>query len=1462
MKKVCALFLTLVMVCSALPLSFAVMITGISYEPMQKQYFYETEGEWRTDGGGNDYFHYNISFNIGDTFTEQLSDGSADHYTCEYNEEEHRMEFVNVELSWDVITLDRLEIVDTQEDSHWTLGENTYEIDMGGKRYTVTVSVVENPVESIYYEPQNSSVFIEEAGGEWSQRENGETYYRYHLDMVHPGDTLYVRYTDGRETAFTAYYDEQADNFYFESEEGERLEYGRFGVYCFDEQEREPFQVGSDNYYHVVYSGRYHDIAVTLDPNPVQAISYEPRHEKKLFFEGDGRWETDDYGSPYFHYNIRFLEEGDILRVINVYDEEIAYTAKWDEQSREMYFENDEGDTIAQNEINFYDEQHRSPFTLGGENEYHVVYSGREYRVPVSIVENTVATITYTPKKPIVVYLNTDGQWETDAGGESYFRYFGATRTQDGDILTITDTEGVSTAYVAKWNEQRECREYISAGGAVIEDQEVRFTDEQYQTHYVLGSQNYFYVEYAGKRASVPVTVANNPVSAVTFIPAQSALIYENSGGNWETDAQGTQWYNYSIPGFREGDILKVTFTESGETVAYTYTYDEQTHTSFFADSLGNALENEDNLYLSRTGRWSLGDDNTYHVVYFEVESNPISVSIVQSPIQLVEYLPAREKVCYFENDGEWDTDDAGQPYYRYHYTQIESGDILRVTDAQGVVTDYTAQWDENTYTYSFLSEGGECIEENRVSFFDEQHRTPFVLGDENAYYVEYMGKQAVVPVKVLASPLSGISYVPQQAIVLYEQTNGYWTTDNDGNPFFYYFCQRIRTGDSLILTYPDSTTKTFTAVWDDEQERFVFVCGQEQIDENDLDFFDKQYEEPFTPGSDNVIYLGYLGQTCTVPVSVEANPVKAVEFIPVDQASYIENTHGHWETDEGGQSYFEYEMPGWHIGDMFKVTASDGGITLYTFCYDEEAGYTWFFDASGNTLDGTALYYEHDDTVPWTVGAQNEYWFTYFGVASNRVSVQIVPNPVKAITYTPVKPAEYLENSNGYWDDTAQLYWYNTPSMRPGDVLTITDNNNVSTAYTFTQTESGDRYFLSAGGERIDADEVRFESYQYDIPWTLGDQNEYTVEYCGITTSLYVTIVENNVLDIAFVPAQPIVIDEGTGGRYYAQEYLYIYDIPVSTGDILKVTYKNGDITDYVFDKENMTLKSADGKEIDVQTISLYSTQYMRQWAPGEDNVFYVEYAGIEKEVPLTIRKRFAESTVAPTCTAWGYTEHTGGDSIVYRTNYVPALGHDFSLMIANESTKRTDAGSAEGTTYYYTCARCGALSTQNDMHFSLNAGTIVGFVQQTEREEETTLRLYKGEECVAATTTYGGGLFQFCSIEPGAYTIVLGGVGVLADQITGLNVRAGETLDLRESSDAAVRSIAVRRGDVNRDGSIDIADISAMLAEGVYGADTADFGYNDNMDLNANGVIDMPDIGILLEAQNYAARARVLTY
>ena len=77
-----------------------------------------------------------------------------------------------------------------------------------------------------------------------------------------------------------------------------------------------------------------------------------------------------------------------------------------------------------------------------------------------------------------------------------------------------------------------------------------------------------------------------------------------------------------------------------------------------------------------------------------------------------------------------------------------------------------------------------------------------------------------------------------------------------------------------------------------------------------------------------------------------------------------------------------------------------------------------------------------------------------------------------------------------------------------------------------------------------------------------------------------------------------------------------------------------------------------------------------------------------------------------------------------------------------------------------------------------------------------------------------------------------------------------------------AQVSRFTARRGDVNEDGRINIADVSVLLAGGVYGSSVDDSGYSEAGDLYRDGEINVCDIGIILQEENYAATARELEY
>ena len=214
-------FSTFINICFAclhfVPVSFSATVTGISYTPVKTQFLFETDGEWRTDGG-SDYFHYKLEHFVGDKFVMYLDGNREDHFTCVYNEEENQLQFVNDDDPWDTLSANEVSFYDEQEQEHWDKGENSYTVDWGGKRYTVSVTVVDNPVESIYYETVNPVVLLQDCEDEWKYNQDYMPYFCYKYDMVQAGDTLFVTYTGGTQTMFTAYYDGAADTFYFESE--------------------------------------------------------------------------------------------------------------------------------------------------------------------------------------------------------------------------------------------------------------------------------------------------------------------------------------------------------------------------------------------------------------------------------------------------------------------------------------------------------------------------------------------------------------------------------------------------------------------------------------------------------------------------------------------------------------------------------------------------------------------------------------------------------------------------------------------------------------------------------------------------------------------------------------------------------------------------------------------------------------------------------------------------------------------------------------------------------------------------------------------------------------------------------------------------------------------------------------------------------------------------------------------
>ena len=364
--------------------------------------------------------------------------------------------------------------------------------------------------------------YLEHTGGHYNEDNPDE--YIYDIRFAR-GDIVRITAFDNNETDYTCVRNGETGELEFRAETGDVITLDELHITTSQEYgDRWFYMDGEDNHHEftVELEGEEATASLEIVKNTVNNITFLQGEQRHYRFETDGEWKTDGQGQPYFHYALQYVSAGDML-IVGKEGVDYYYEAVWSEQEQQFYFRDEAGtDTIdvGPGGIEFTDNQTEEPFTVGDDNAYTVHYAGYTCEVSVT-VDTTNITLSYTPKEPIVAYLNTNGSWETDAGGSLYFHYSGTTRTQDGDTLTITDSEGESTEYIARRNAQSDCPEYVSAGGEVIDGSEVRFIDEQYQTHYKPGSDNYFYVEYGGARAAVQVTIQENPVSAIVGLIEQ-----------------------------------------------------------------------------------------------------------------------------------------------------------------------------------------------------------------------------------------------------------------------------------------------------------------------------------------------------------------------------------------------------------------------------------------------------------------------------------------------------------------------------------------------------------------------------------------------------------------------------------------------------------------------------------------------------------------------------------------------------------------------------------------------------------------------------------------------------------------------------------------------------------------------------------------------------------------------------
>lgn len=860
----------------------------------------------------------------------------------------------------------------------------------------------------------------------------------------------------------------------------------------------------------------------------------------------------------------------------------------------------------------------------------------------VALEEIAISSIEYIPVNDVEYIENSNGRFDYNENNEEFY-YYEIPYFTIGDILKVTDKDGSTVEYeYIGWQFDDGFASFESQDGVRINADFVNRFDDQYTNHWKVGTDNYYTVEYLGFSCNVPVAIVENPYSEIIYTPVNGSYsIVEGTNCSEEIDNNGESYKDYDLK-FELGDKITLV-TKNGERLDYVYIEESWGGSN---DYIRSNFENENGETVKVTLRfdqyenhWLVG--NEYEIT---VECNGLttttSVSIVENPVASIEFTPVNPIEYMEETNGYFEYDENGDEYYYYYSPSFEIGDVLKVTYKDGRVFEYSyIGWVDDSNAY-FESSDGVRINAEDVKQNDDQYINHWSLGSDNYFTVEYLAATYNVPVTITENPIASIEFIPVNPVEYIENTNGYFRNDAGGEEYFNYYTPSFEIGDILRINNKDGTIEEYSYIgWqEDLGESYFESSNGALISQYNVNCYSYQYNEHWTVGSDNYYEIEYLGSTCQIPVTITENPYVSAVYTPVN-GSYnltegIDSTVYYDRFDEE----FNFYNLSFENGDKITLVLNDGSSVDYS--YNENNGWVYnndnyieteFENDNGELVTVRISNDQYENH--WQAGKSYELTVECMGVTTTTI-VNILENPISSIEFIPIKPIEYKENINGYYeyDNNGEKYfYYYLPSFEIGDVLRINNKDGSVIDYTYIgwQESYGESVFLSSNGDCIFEYYINTSSNQFENHWTLGNENYYQIKYLGILCDVPVSITENNIKSIEYIRANSDIVEFTNGYRsvYYDEDGVlcdyYEYNINVSEGDIFKVVCSDNTVEEYVCYKETAEyedgtkydyyeLRNENGEVIDVNHIDFsYIQSYDNCWTVGNSYPVQVAYGG-----------------------------------------------------------------------------------------------------------------------------------------------------------------------------------------------------------------------------------------------------------
>lgn len=637
----------------------SIEVAGGSIEPIMEH----TNGSWNSidydDGEEGSFFEYDHPSLNGLEIKINYTDGTSE--ITKITDENENFKGYPFKI-----------ISSSQYYKPWEPGDDNYiTISYLGKTTDVKVRVIEDPFDYIEVIHPTENVLVENIEGYEDTYFNDETgeyedYFRYH-DYFLDDIIVRIHYKDG------SYKDAKI----FDEVDGERIDANT-------EQNIKPYKVGSDNKIHIYYKRSSVDTYITVIENPVKSLEVLDGFRLSLIENVDGEMlncynpETGDYDKEYFSYYTSGIENARIL---------ITYK----DGSTKIVHPHDALDYSQ--DVIVYHNQEENPWEKGKENFLTVSYLDVETQVPVDIIDSPVKSLEVVKYDEIKLIENLDGYWERP-WAEHYFEDFFNYYIPDikGVVVKINYNDGTSkTAEV----------------GSFVDGREITWSDNQFEKHFVLGSDNYITIEYAGVTTELPVTVIENPIESITVNSAPTRVYYFGElGYNSPDDINGL---NFTL-NFKDGTKKTYNYTDAD---VYNC-FDGYEYFIRFADEEKVGLNDVEFEYMGKTA-----------VYQVEVKESPVeSIDIVKMPD-----IPERS----YNYDPDFTT-----MQLKFNYKDGSS----KLIDLGNV--DFHNNFSKNYYGISFDVDGHKAV----ICFYDGSYKIRYLGVEKDIDGIEYRDENDVKSVE------------------------------------------------------------------------------------------------------------------------------------------------------------------------------------------------------------------------------------------------------------------------------------------------------------------------------------------------------------------------------------------------------------------------------------------------------------------------------------------------------------------------------------------------------------------------------------------------------------------------------------------------------------------------------------------------------------------------------------------